>query len=373
MTANTSRGTPASRDTPANYIVYGAGGVGKTTTAAALGVAFAARGARTLVATTDPARRLAHALSLPAHTDVAPVPWAPGLDYYMPEAGATTRAVVDAMLADFPDVAASLAGNPVFELLCSGLAGMHELAALASLAPIAARYDVVVIDTAPSRHALDLVTLPRRIAALIDSRALVWLGQLSEDRLAERRGLSRRLIDWGQRRLVGRFESALGGTAVASCMEVLRAMAVLRPLLSARAQAAGSLLTGPRTEHVVVLAPRAGAAEEARVFSDELALTARRPSLYIVNRVPEIATWAQTLIATPTLPALLRDAAQVALDESTTRSAAAARVTVALAAEAGEVVHVPAFDAVHPEAVVAAIAARFTSVLPEVRPARAAS
>ncbi len=345
-----------------HHVVYGAGGVGKTTTAAALAVALAARGARTLVATTDPARRLAHALELPASAEITPVPWAPGLDYFMPEAGATTRAVVDAMLADEPEVAASLAGNPVFDLLCSGLAGMHELAALASLAPLAATYDAVVIDTAPSRHALDLVTLPRRIAALIDSRALVWLGQLSEQRLAERRGLSRRLLDWGQQRLVGRFEAALGGAAVVACLEVLRAMAVLRPRLSERARIAGELLTGPTTEHVVVLAPRPGAEREARVFADELARVAHRPSLYVINRVPAIAHWAAPLATSTTIPEPVRYAAQLALDESTARVAAAASLELALAPEA-TVVHVPAFDALHPAAVVAAIATRF-SVIP---------
>ena len=240
------------------YVVYGAGGVGKTTTAAALAVSLAQRGARTLVVTTDPARRLGDALGVPTSPDIVAVPWRAGLDCFMPEAKATTRSVAAELLVDAPDVAARLQRNPVFEMLCSGLAGVHELATLASLAPRLGGYDAVVIDTAPSHHALELVSLPGRLSALIDNRALQWLARLAEQRLEERRGLSARLLDWGQRRFVARFEDALGGSAIASCMEVLGAVMTARPRLSETVRFANELLTGPATAHVVVLAARHG-------------------------------------------------------------------------------------------------------------------
>jgi anion-transporting ArsA/GET3 family ATPase len=351
---------------PRRYVVFGAGGVGKTTTSAALAVAFARSGQRTLVVTTDPARRLADALDVPSCPEVVEVPWCPGLDCYMPEARATTRTVAAELLADAPEVASALHHNPVFEILGSGLAGVHELVTLASLSTRVAGYDAVVIDTAPSLHAIDLLTLPARLRGLIDSRAIQWLAQLSGSRTESPRGLSRRLLDWGQRRFVTRFEEALGGSVVAAILEVLSAVMTARPRLSETVRIAGELLTGSASEHLVVLAPRHGAEHEARFFFDHLAAVARPPSWFVVNRASvELPLWPGTLLASSALPRELHAAAGLACTEATIARDAADQAVAALTrmAPQAQVIRVPTLSRPRPSQVVAAMAEHLDPVV----------
>lgn len=342
---------------PARYVVYGVGGVGKTTVSAALAVALARRGTRTLVITTDPARRLADALAVAPSTEVVPVPWCDGLDCYMPDARSTPRDVAAELLRGHPD-AYALMRNPVFELLCSGLAGVHELATLASLGARAAGYGALVIDTAPARHALELVALPGRIQALLESRALIWLGRLAQ-RADEPRGLTRRLMDWGQRRLVERFEDALGSSAIRDTLAVLGAVTSIRPRLLETIRLAREVLTGPRTRHLVVLAPREGAAEDARFFADELATVGLRPSHYLLNRISEeIPGWAAELGASPRLGPELRAALALAERDARVTLEAAARTQALVSSRPGgaALIRIPTMDAPDPRAIVDAVA-----------------
>ena len=347
------------------YIVFGAGGVGKTTTAAALAVALANRGIRTLVLTTDPARRLADVLGAADATAIAPVPGVQGLDYYMPHAGTNTREIVTELLAGYPDIVAALRQNPIFELLCSGLAGVHELMILASLSSRTSGYEAIVIDTAPSEHALDLLSLPSRIATLIDSRAISWLSKLSPVKPEARRGLSTRLIDWGQQRLLSQFENVLGGPAVAQCLEVLRAVMLVRPQLSNAIAAAKAILTGNHTDYMVVLAPRHGAERQAALFTEELASVAKPPTAFILNHVPVAPPWAAALDAQATLAAPLRSAVNVAIAEASTAQDAVMRVTKSINKQAptARVMCVPSLTLRSARDVVAAIADRLQPLL----------
>ena len=349
------------------YIFFGAGGVGKTTSAAAFAVALAQRGSRTLVITTDPARRLADVLDVASTTSIAAVPSVPRLDYYMPNAATNTREVVNEMLAGSPEVASALQLNPIFELLCSGLAGVHELMILASLGSRTAGYDAVVIDTAPSEHAIDLLSLPARIATLIDSRALAWLSKLAPAKPEPKRGLSMRILDWGQQRLLSQFENVLGGPAVAQCLEVLRAVMLVRPQLSTAIATAKAMLTGAHTDYLVVLAPRHGADRQAQRFTDELAAIAKPPTTFMLNNVPTTPAWISELDALVTLAAPLRSAIDLAIAEASTAQDAVLRATKAInkMAPQARVMSVPAMTLTTPTAVVHAIAARLAPLLPD--------
>jgi len=339
------------------YVVYGVGGVGKTTVAAALAVALARRGTRTLVVTTDPARRLADALAVAPSSEVVPVPWCTGLDCYMPDARSTPRSVAAALLQGTPH-AEALVRNPVFELLCSGLAGVHELATLASLGPRAAGYAAIVIDTAPSRHAIELVSLPGRIDALLESRSLQWLGRLAQ-RGNEPRGITQRLIDWGPRRLIERFEGALGTSAVRDTLAVVGAIASIRPRLLETIRLAGDILTGPSTRHLVVLAPRSGSEQDARFFTEELAAAGLRPSHYLINRISsEVPAWATELAASPQLAPELSAAVALAEIESKATVEAADQIAEMLAriTPGAALVRIPTMSETTPAAVVTAVA-----------------
>jgi anion-transporting ArsA/GET3 family ATPase len=340
------------------FVVFGAGGVGKTTSSAALSVALADSGARTLVLTTDPARRLADVLGAANINCISAVPGVANLDYYMPSAAANTREVVATLLADSPDVTASLAKNPIFELLCTGLAGVHELMILASLGAVANQYDAVVIDTAPSEHAIDLMSLPDRLLSLIDSRALHWLSKLAPSSADAQRGISAWFIDWSQRRLVAQFERVLGGTAVSDCLEILRAVMLVRPQLSRALSQAKLILTGGNTEYVVVLGPRAGAERQVPYFVQSLAAIANKPTTYLINQCQTEPTWLAPLratldLASPLCESVVLASAQFAAQQQSIQQT----VATIHAVSPMSIVHcVPQFVAEQPMAVVVAIA-----------------
>jgi anion-transporting ArsA/GET3 family ATPase len=264
-------------------VVLGVGGVGKTTTSAALALSLARAHQRTLVMTTDPARRLADVLGLGASADLSPVPWVAGLDAFMPHAQHTSKTLRDELLGTSRELAAELEDNAIVDLVTSGLAGMDELASIAALGDLAPRYDAVVIDTAPSRHAVELIKLPERIGALLDSRALTWLSRLA--RRDPPRGLGGKLlgwVDWGQQKLLTRFEAALGAGPVSAVLPALKALNALAPELRRRASAARHLLTGPLTRYAIVLSPRRSRPDEVRFWQRELP---KAPDLWVINRV----------------------------------------------------------------------------------------
>jgi anion-transporting ArsA/GET3 family ATPase len=157
-------------------LCVGSGGVGKTTTASALGICAARRGRRTAVLTVDPAQRLKDALGLDTLD---------GKPRRVPIAGAS--APLDAMLLDVkrtfdelvvglattPDQAQRILDNRLYQNLSGTLAGTAEYMAVETVYRLAEEgdYDLLVVDTPPSRHAVDFLDAPRRLLALLDSRA----------------------------------------------------------------------------------------------------------------------------------------------------------------------------------------------------------
>lgn|GEM_PF-2197198 len=314
------------------YAIFGTGGVGKTTTSAALAHALARAGRRTLVTTIDPARRLADVLGVPrtdsggdsggalplddAATAVRSVPGTPNLFMVMPHSRASAHEVATSLLGNHPHTLESLRKNPVFDLLCDGLAGVHELASITALAEKVDDYDALVIDTAPSRHGIELLTLPRRLQDLVDSRALRWLGDLSRERLDERRGVGR-LLNWGKRRFVAGFERSLGSTVVADTMEVLTAVALARQELSAAVRRAERMLCGPDVDRWVVLSPSLGGVSAALPLARQIAsVTGRPPTGFAINRaVTEAPAWAERLAGLASVGAAVRADARTAAAE----------------------------------------------------------
>ena len=157
-------------------VVGGPGGVGKTTTAAALAVAAANAGRRAVVVTVDPARRLADALGRPDGLPSQPALltthdsggalWAMMLD----PKDTFDRLVTDEAANE--DQAQRILQNPFYRNMSGGLSGTHEYMASEQLHSLAAddRFDLVVVDTPPSRHALDFIDSPARLVRLLESR-----------------------------------------------------------------------------------------------------------------------------------------------------------------------------------------------------------
>jgi anion-transporting ArsA/GET3 family ATPase len=156
-------------------VCVGSGGVGKTTTAAALGVEAARRGRRVVVLTVDPAQRLKDALGI-GTLDGRPrrVPLGRGihLDAMLLDVKRTFDELVRG-LATTPEQAARVLENRLYQNLSSTLAGTAEYMAIEQVQRLAEDpiYDLLVVDTPPARHAVDFLDAPRRLLALLDSRA----------------------------------------------------------------------------------------------------------------------------------------------------------------------------------------------------------
>jgi anion-transporting ArsA/GET3 family ATPase len=165
-------------------VCCGAGGVGKTTTAAAMSIAGARAGRRVLVLTIDPSRRLAETLGVSRNPkDPVRVPddrqraagiAAPGqLDAWMLDPKLVADSAVR-RLTKTPEDAEKIISNRIYQQVSTMVAGMHEYTAMEALHRLVneGKYDLVVLDTPPSRHALDFLEAPRRLSGLVDSRAI---------------------------------------------------------------------------------------------------------------------------------------------------------------------------------------------------------
>ena len=198
-------------------VAVGAGGVGKTTTAAALGVAAARRGKRVLCLTIDPARRLAEALGLQT-LSAEEQAVAPEL---FQQAGMPLQGSLTAMMLDtkrtFDELvvkhsssterAQRLLGNQLYRYVSTALAGTQEYMAMEKLVAVQSdpRFDLIILDTPPTANALDFLDAPARLAEAIDSAAMRWFiqafestGKLSLNLLARSAGSS--CVAWARSR-----------------------------------------------------------------------------------------------------------------------------------------------------------------------------
>ena len=171
-------------------VCVGSGGVGKTTTAATLALAAARRGKRTLVLTIDPARRLANSLGLDSlghqvqEVDRALVrngaPSQTGeLHAMMLDQKQAFDEVVSRHAKD-PAAVKRILANPVYAQISGSLAGAQEYAAMAKLHDFdqSGAYDLIIVDTPPTAHALDFLDAPKKLSEAIDSPAIEWFRKL---------------------------------------------------------------------------------------------------------------------------------------------------------------------------------------------------
>src|SRR3954470_12528614 len=255
-------------------VCAGPGGVGKTTTAAALGILAARLGRRTLVSTIDPAPRLADALglgNLSAEPRALPEETARALG--IEGKGALFAARLDTARAfqklvedqvSQPEMRERIFANPIYRQITSTLTGSQEYAATLALHDVERRgeYDLIVLDTPPTAHALDFLEAPRRIADAIASPALQWFarppastGFLSWQRLRAGPALAVRQLG----KLVGnRFLDDLGAF-------LLDFREVLNGFLT-RAHAVEALLRRADVGFLLVLSPDVPAINEALYF-----------------------------------------------------------------------------------------------------------
>jgi anion-transporting ArsA/GET3 family ATPase len=270
-------------------VTLGAGGVGKTTTSAALALGLALAGQKVAVVTIDPARRLASALGLDelsgephriedatlrAH-GLAPKGelWAMMLD---PKA--TFDAVVESLAAD-EDAREEILANPVYGELSTAVAGSQELSAVAKLYELYEEheFDVIVLDTPPSRNALDFLEAPGRLLGFLEGRALqVFLAP---------GGLTAKLFGRGTALVFTIFARVTGVDMFAELSQFFRSLSGILDGFGDRTRAVQELLRSQETAFVVVTSPEPEPVQEARFLAARLAETGRPAPQLIVNRV----------------------------------------------------------------------------------------
>ncbi len=256
---------------PEVIVCAGGGGVGKTTASAALALALARSGKRALIVSIDPARRLADAMGVTLDGRARSVTLdTPGGKLYglMPDPRRSMRTFVEILFEQEPQALARLLDNRIYQVLEDAVPGIHELVAMTLTARAIAEHciDVVVIDTAPSRFAVDFVGYPDRLAKLLGGRAVGWLAQLAQ------RGQGRH-DDSGAPK-VTRIERLLAwvlGPVVGDAAALFAEMALVLDSFVALNQQTSQLLLGPATKYLIVAAPTAAAQADAHYLIAQLA------------------------------------------------------------------------------------------------------
>ena len=260
----------ASNDTRV-IVICGAGGVGKTTTAAALALRAAEHGRRVVVLTIDPARRLAQALGVAELTNTP----------QRVELGGDHPGELHAMMLDMrrtfddmvrenaePGRAEQILANPFYQTIATSFSGTQEYMAMEKLSQLAAsdQWDLVVVDTPPSRSALDFLDAPQRLSSFLDGRMIRLLSAPA------------RAGGFGLRKMVGGavglaakgVSTIIGGQMLNDAAAFVQAFETMFGSFRERSKATYELLRRPSTAFMVISAPEPDALREAAYFVDRL-------------------------------------------------------------------------------------------------------
>ncbi|MEU8196384.1 ArsA family ATPase [Microbispora amethystogenes] len=278
-------------DDPDTRIIVccGSGGVGKTTTAAALGLRAAERGRSVVVLTVDPARRLAQAMGLteldntPRRVDGA-------------DGGGETGGELHAMMLDMkrtfdeiieahadPERAQQILTNPFYQSLSSSFSGTQEYMAMEKLGQLrrSNEWDLIVVDTPPSRSALDFLDAPERLGRFLDGRLIRILTAP-----AKAGGRSAfKLLNAGFGMVAGILTKVIGAQVLRDIQLFVTALDAVFGGFRQRADQTYRLLQAPGTAFLVVAAPERDAMREASYFVERLAEERMPLAGLVVNRV----------------------------------------------------------------------------------------
>jgi anion-transporting ArsA/GET3 family ATPase len=275
-------------------VCCGSGGVGKTTTAAVLGLEAASLGRRVVVVTIDPARRLADALGLEGGLAAEPQRielesssrrgdsgrgtsdggelWAMMLD-----TAATFDGLVARHAAD-PEQADRILTNPLYRNMAGAMSGTQEYMAAETLHALHGddRFDLVIVDTPPSRNALDFLEAPGVLARFLDHRAFKLL------MLPTKGGL--RVLGTAAQPILKAIGRVVGSDVLADAVAFFQAFAGMETGFRERADEVVALIRAPETTFVVVASPRHDTIGEAVWFAEQLVEQGVGVGAAIINR-----------------------------------------------------------------------------------------
>jgi anion-transporting ArsA/GET3 family ATPase len=333
-------------------LCVGAGGVGKTTVSAALALRSATNGRRSLVCTIDPARRLANALGLTelgnTETQIS--------QEQLGRANIRLRAPLFAMMLDmkrswdaFIERHASgeqrdrILSNRLYQSISTRLAGSQEYIAMEKLWELERQgdYELVVLDTPPTVHALDFLDAPQRIGDFFDHDAARWL--LTPALLAGKVGLQ--MLNLGGSFVAKTLARMTGAETLQELANLMLATRSLHATVRDRAKDVRELLAGRQTAFVLVTAPAAERLDEAVHFHSLLREQGMKLAAIVVNRVHQMPSDEERTLARR-LPASTREKVLRTLDEATSAAEQDARGIAELGAKCGPtpLIQVPRFE-----------------------------
>ena len=301
-------------------VCCGSGGAGKTTTAAVMALEGARLGRKAVVVTIDPAKRLADALGLAGLSDTPSridgdwpgELWATMLD---------TKSTFDALVTKHASDAAQarrILANRFYRNISEALSGTQEYMAMEKLYELHEEtdFDLVVVDTPPTRHALDFLDAPRRLSRFLDHRLFRLL-------MAPSRGIVR-AVNVAAQTFLRTVAKVVGGDVVDDAIAFFQAFEGMEEGFRQRAQRVNELLAAPETAFVLVASPRRDTVQEAHFFADRLGEAGLVVRGLVVNRVhpafsdglPEALAERATTLAGSDLGGLYRNLADYALVSS---------------------------------------------------------
>jgi anion-transporting ArsA/GET3 family ATPase len=281
-------------------VCCGSGGVGKTTIAAAIGLRAAEHGRHVVVLTVDPARRLAQSMGLTS-LDNTPrlVPGVPSKPAHDAGNGAAPAGSMHAMMLDMkrtfdeiveahadPDRAAQILANPFYQSLSSSFAGTQEYMAMEKLGQLrrADEWDLIVVDTPPSRSALDFLDAPQRLGRFLDGRLLRLL--TTPAKVGGRAYM--RVLNAGFGMVTGVLTRILGTQMLRDVQTFVSALDTMFGGFRERADYTYQLLRAPGTAFLVVAVPEDDALREASYFVERLDQERMPLAGLILNRVQQL-------------------------------------------------------------------------------------
>lgn len=268
-------------------VCLGPGGVGKTTSASAIAVAAALGGKRVAVLTVDPAARLKDALELPKSPGrLHRVPLPDGAKGTLDAILLDAKGIFDGLvrrLAPTPASAERVLQNPVYKNVAGAFAGSDAYMALEQLLDIVAtgEFDLVVVDTPPASHALELFDAPERILALLDSKALEYLGEPVRILGGATSRLARGLLS----AVLAGLERMTGLSLLSDISALATDFGAVVPGFRERARAIRALLHDETTRYVLLAAPDPHATRDVIGFAREVERAGVTIDAVIVNRV----------------------------------------------------------------------------------------
>ena len=267
-------------------VCCGSGGVGKTTAAAAIGLRAAERGRQVCVLTVDPARRLAQSMGLTSLDNTPRL-----VEGVEDENGGSLHAMMLDMKRTFDEIveahaeparAAQILANPFYQSLSSSFAGTQEYMAMEKLGQLrrSDEWDLIVVDTPPSRSALDFLDAPERLGRVLDGKLIRVLASPARASRPFTKVLNVGFSIW-----IGALTKLLGAQVLRDAQTFISAFDTMFGGFRERAESTYRLLQAPGTSFLVIAAPEQDALREASYFVERLDEERMPLAGLILNRV----------------------------------------------------------------------------------------